>query len=243
MNLTGKIALVTGAGRRIGRVTALSLARAGCDVVVHYNRSKSDAKATAGEIAKIGRRSETVQADLVDPARIEAMFTLIAQKFQRIDVLVNNAAIFARSHIETLESGQWDAMMAVNARAAALCIRYALPLMNAGEGAIVNITDVAAETPWPAYAAYCASKAALLSLTKNAAKALAGKNIRINAVAPGAILWNDNTTDTEKQSLMDKIPLKRFGKPEDIAAAVVFMAQHDYITGQTLRVDGGRCVR
>jgi pteridine reductase len=170
------------------------------------------------------------------------MFSCVAREFPRIDVLVNNAAVFSRCPIESLESDQWDAIMAINARSPALCIKYALPMMNGGEGAIVNITDIAAENPLSAYAAYSASKAALLSLTKVAAKSLAKKNIRVNAVAPGIILWDENTTDAEKRAIMDKIPLNRSGRPEDIAAGVVFLAQHDYITGQTLRIDGGRCI-
>ncbi len=242
MDLTDKIALVTGASKRIGRAIALALGRAGADVVVHYNRSQSEAEATAEEIAAAGRRAKTVRADLAEPDQIAEMFDAIAEKFARLDVLVNNAAVFERTPIETLSAERWDAQMNVNARAPALCIRHAIGLMPSG-GAIVNITDIAADRPWPAYAAYCASKAALLALTKSAALAFAGRNIRVNAVAPGAILWADDTSEAEKQAVLDKIPLKRLGCPDDIAAAVVFLASQDYITGQTLGIDGGWCMR
>ncbi len=241
MELTDKIALVTGASRRIGRAIALALGRAGADVIIHYNRSQSEAEATAGEIAAAGRRVETVRADLAEPDQIAEMFDAITKKFARLDVLVNNAAVFERMSIETLSAERWDAQMNVNARAPALCIRHAIGLMPNG-GAIVNITDIAAEKPWPGYTAYCASKAALLGLTKSAALALAGRNIRVNAVAPGMILWPEGVPEKEQQKIIAHIPLKRPGRPEDIAAAVVFLAQHDYITGQTLRIDGGWCM-
>ncbi len=233
--------MVTGAARRIGRAIALALGHAGADVVVHYNRSQSEAEATAGEIAAAGRRTKTVRADLAEPDQIAEMFDAITEKFARLDVLVNNAAVFERTPIETLSAERWDAQMNVNARAPALCIRHAIPLMSDG-GAIVNITDIAAEKPWPGYAAYCASKSALLSLTKSAALALAGRNIRVNAVAPGMVLWPEGVPEKEQQNVIARIPLKRPGRPEDIAAAVVFLAQHDYITGQILRIDGGWCM-
>ncbi|MDY7010447.1 MAG: SDR family oxidoreductase [Planctomycetota bacterium] len=239
MDLDGKIALVTGAAQRIGREIALALGRAGADVVVHYNRSQIEAETTAGQIRTLGVRADTIQADLSEPEQIEAMFAAVGEKFARLDVLVNNAAVFERTPIEALLANQWDSQMNINARAPALCIRHAIGLMPDG-GAIINITDVAAKAAWAGYPAYCASKAALLALTKSAANALADRNIRVNAVAPGAVLWQPSAAEAEKQTILNKIPLKRLGRPEDIAAAVVFLARHDYITGQTLRIDGGR---
>lgn len=238
MELNGKVALVTGAARRVGREIAVSLARAGCDVAIHFNRSADDAKTAARQIADLGRRAELFGADLTDPARIAAMFAAIGKTFSHLDVLVNNASVCDRTPLASLTGEQWDAEMAVNARAAALCIRYASELMTSG-GAIVNITDIAAESPFPAYVAYCASKAALLAMTKSAAKALAGRNIRVNAVAPGVVLWQDGLDEETKQKVIAQVPLKRPGCPQDIAAAVVFLASQDYITGQNLRVDGG----
>ena len=236
MELTGKTALVTGASKRIGRAIAMALAEAGANVIVHCNRSTDAAEATAVDIRAIGVEAHVVRADLSEPDRIEAMFASI----ERLDVLVNNAAVFDRTPLDELTADQWDAPFAVNARAPALCIRWSLPLLrSAGAGAIVNITDIAAEKAWAAYPAYCASKAALLALTKSAARSLAGENIRVNAVAPGAALWADDQDEKDVQAVIGQIPLKRAGSPEDIAAAVVFLAGHDYMTGQTLRIDGG----
>jgi NAD(P)-dependent dehydrogenase (short-subunit alcohol dehydrogenase family) len=241
MDLNGKTALVTGAAKRIGRSIALSLARAGADVIVHYNRSEDDARATAATIADIGRRAELIAADLVCPEQIEAMFAYIADTFGDSDrplgVLVNNASVYHRTPIASLTAEAWDRTQAVNARAAALCIRHAIPLMAPG-GAIVNITDISAEDPRAALPAYCASKAALLALTKSAAKALAPE-IRVNAVAPGAIMWEDDIPEDQKHRVLAQVPMKRTGRPEDIAAAVIFLCQNEYITAQTLRVDGG----
>jgi len=238
MELNGAKALVTGAARRIGRAIALALAEAGADVMVHYNRSRSQAESAAEAIEALGVRGETVQADLADPDAIEAMFRAVAGAFGRLDVLVNNAAVFAPTPLADLTAEQWDAPFAVNARAAALCIRHAMPLMPRG-AAIVNVTDISAEKPWAAYPAYCASKAALLSLTKSAARALAGRGIRVNAVAPGAVAWHEGASDAHKQAVLAQVPLKRPGSAADVAAAAVFLARNDYITGQSLRVDGG----
>ena len=242
MDVHGKIAVVTGAARRVGRAIAVGLADAGADVAVHYHRSAAAADETVQALRLAGGRAEAFQADLADPADIERLFEGIAQTFGHIDALVNSAAVYNRTPIDSLTADQWDADFAVNARAPALCIRCALPLMPDG-GAIVNITDIAAEKTWPGFPAYCASKAALAALTGSTAKALAARKICVNAVAPGAILWQDDSSDQQKQNVLQQVPLRRTGTPEDIAAAVVFLVRNDYITGQTLRVDGGWCMR
>jgi len=239
MELQGKIALVTGSARRVGRAIATALARAGADLALHYGRSADDARSAAEEIRAMGRRAELFQADLAQPGRIEAMFAAIARHFGRLDILVNSAAVCDRTPIETLTAAQWDAELAVNARAPALCIRYAIALMTHGEGSIVNVTDVAAERPRADYPAYCASKAALQALTKSAAKALAGRNIRVNAVAPGVVEWPEGLREERKENVLRNVPMKRPGSPRDVAEAVLFLCRHDYITAQTLRVDGG----
>jgi pteridine reductase len=241
MVLNGKTALVTGAAKRVGRCIALSLARAGADVIVHYNRSEDDARQTASMIQDMGRRAELIRADLASPDQIEAMFAQLTEFFpdtpQPLDLLVNNASVYHRTPLDTLTADQWDREMAVNARAPALCIKHAIKLMHPG-AVIVNITDISAEDPRAALPAYCASKAALLALTKSAAKALA-PDIRVNAVAPGAILWENEISEAQKQRVLDQIPMKRTGRPEDISAAVIFLCQNEYITAQTIRVDGG----
>jgi NAD(P)-dependent dehydrogenase (short-subunit alcohol dehydrogenase family) len=241
MVLNGKLALVTGAAKRVGRCIAVSLARAGADVIVHYNRSEADAGETASLIRQIGRRAEIVQADLAQPDQIDAMMLRVAEMFgespKPLGVLVNNASVYNRTPLAGLTADQWDHEMAVNARGPAICISRAMPLLGPG-ASIVNITDVSADDPRAALPAYCASKAALEAVTRSAAKALA-PNIRVNAVAPGAILWEDSISESQKQFVLNQIPMKRTGCPEDLAAAVIFLCQNEYITAQTLRVDGG----
>ena len=237
IDLTDKIALVTGASQRVGKAIAAALARAGADIALHYNRSADAAQATAAELRALGRRVELFQADLADPAQIEALFTRVQEVFGRLDILVNNAARYERTPIDTLTAEQWDAQMTLNARAPALCIRCALPLMSAG-GSIVNITDISADRPWGGYVAYCAAKAALQAVTRAAARSLASRSIRVNAVAPGAILWQDESED-HRQAVLRHVPLGRTGTSDDVAQAVLFLCTSQYVTGQTLRVDGG----
>lgn len=238
MELDGKIAMVTGGAVRLGRAVVLALARRGADIALHFGTSADQARQTADEVRALGRRVEVFQGDLARPEQIAEMFNRIGRAFGRLDVLVNSAAVYHRTPIESLTAEQWDATQVVNARAPALCIRHASALMPDG-GAIVNITDIAAEKSWGGYPAYCASKAALTALTKSCAKALARRNIRVNAVAPGAILWEESTDAKTQRQVLAQVPMKRAGRPDDIAAAVVFLAEQDYITAQSLRVDGG----
>jgi len=238
MDLTGKIALVTGGAHRLGRALVLALADAGADIALHYRRSQAKACETGEEVRTLGRRVELFQADLACPEQIAALFADLGERFGRLDVLVNNAAVYHRTPFETLTAEQWDAEMAVNARAPALCIRHAAPLLTDG-GAILNIADVGAEKGWAGFPAYCAAKAALLALTKSAARALAPRRIRVNAVSPGVAAWQEGIADKERQSVLAQVPMKRTGTPADVAAAAMFLIRNEYITGQNLRVDGG----
>jgi pteridine reductase len=216
----------------------LSLARAGADIAIHYGHSADEAAELADMIDEIGRRAVLFQADLAEPDEIEHLFAAISAEFGKLDVLVNNASVYHRTPFDTLTVDQWDAEIAVNARAPALCIRYAAPLMPDGS-AIVNITDARTETARADWPAYSASKAALLAVTKSAAKALAARSITVNAVGPGAIMWEPDISEQSKAAVLAQVPMKRIGSPEDIAEAVVFLVRSDYITGQHLRVDGG----
>ena len=239
MNLCEKVVLITGASRRVGLAIAGGFAAAGARIALHYHRSADQAAAAADALRSAGAKVTLFQADLTSEPQIAAMFEAIAGQFAHLDVLVNNAGVFYRTPLESITVEQWDFAQAVNARGAAICIRCAIPLMRPGGGAIVNITDISAEKSWASYSAYCASKAALQSLTKSAAKSLAGDNIRVNAVAPGLIGEDQGLSQWQLQSVLEQIPMRRAGRVEDVAAAVVFLAQQDYITGQTLRVDGG----
>ncbi|MCJ7543224.1 MAG: SDR family oxidoreductase [Phycisphaerae bacterium] len=237
MELQGKIALVTGASRRIGREIALALGRAGADLALHYFRSAQAARQLTEEVRSLGRRAEAFQADLAVPQQIADLLEAVGAAFGHLDVLVNNAALCQPTPIDTLTPQQWDAALAVNARAAALCIHHALPWMSAG-GTIVNIAD-AAITSRPDHLAYCASKAALLALTANCAVALAPRGIRVNAVSPGIALWQEGDGEELKQQMLRRIPLGRIGGAESVTQAVLFLLRSDYVTAQDLRVDGG----
>jgi pteridine reductase len=242
MDLSGKAALVTGAARRIGRAIALALARAGADVAVHYNRSAAEAEGTVEEIRRLGVRALAVRADLRRLDEIEAMFAAVAEAFGRLDVLVNNASVFYPTPLGELTEAEWEESLGVNAKAPAFCIQAAGRLMRAGGGAIVNVTDIAAARPWRTFVAYCASKAALAAVTVSAAKALAPAGIRVNAVAPGVIEPPAGTSPESVSRLVRDVPLGRRGSPDDVAAAVLFLLRSDYVTGQTVTVDGGKSI-
>lgn len=238
MELQGKIALVTGASRRIGREIALALAQAGADLALHYFHSADQARQLADEIRALGHRAETFQADLADPRQIAGLLAAVGKAFGRLDILVNNAALCLPTPIAALTAEQWDSQLAVNARAAALCIRHALPLMTAGS-TIVNIADASAPAGRADYVAYCASKAALLAVTTSSALSLAPKGIRVNAVSPGIALWQDGDGDELKAQMLRRIPLGRIGGADSVVQAVLFLLRNDYVTGQDLRADGG----
>lgn len=243
MNLEGAVAIVTGAARRVGRAIALHLARRGCDIALHYHRSSDDAESLAGQIREIRRRCLLVQADLAKPESWSRIVDETVNGLGSLDILVNNASIFAPMAGDGFDLAQWQHTMQVNLTAAAALCHHAAPhLRKTGNGKIVNITDIAAEKPWSHHIAYCASKAGLVNLTKALAKALA-PDVQVNAVAPGIAIFPEDYDETTRARLIDKVPLKRAGTPEDIAAAVGFYcADGDYITGQVVAVDGGRSV-
>ncbi len=243
MNLEGAVAIVTGAARRVGRAIALDLARRGCDIAVHYHRSTNDAQSLASQIREIPRRCVLVQADLAQPESWPRIVDETVGGLGRLDVLVNNASVFAPISADGFDLEQWQQTLHVNVTAAAALCHYAVPhLRRTGHGKIINITDIAAETPWSDHIAYCASKAALTNLTKALAKALA-PDVQVNAVAPGIAVFPDDYDEATRARLIAKVPLKRAGTPQDIAAAVGFCcAEGDYITGQVIAVDGGRSV-
>ena len=238
MELTGKVALIIGATGKIGRAITTALSDAGANVIIHYNRSKETADELAQQIRSTGKQADIVQADLSQQQNIERMFASIADKTSHLDILVNAAGGILRTPIDNLSFKQWDELMNVNARGPAMCINHAARLMPEGS-VIINITDISAQRGWGDYAVYCASKAALEAFTKSAARALAGRNIRVNAIAPGLVSFPSDFPEDRKKRILSSIPLKRPARVEEIAASVVFLAKHDYITGQVLRIDGG----
>lgn len=235
------VALVTGGAVRVGRAIALELARAGCDVVVHYRRSRAQAVAVVDAVRATGRRAEALGADLADPEAIRTLFAEVDRRFGRLDVLVNSAAVFRRTPLDTLDEAAFDFHVATNLKAPYLCsIEAGRRMTAAGSGAIVNVTDVAAERPFKNHVPYCVSKAGLVMLTRGLAKALA-PTVRVNAVGPGTVLFRDDESDDQRRAVIARIPMGRVGTPEDVARAVRFLAlEAGHVTGQVLLVDGGR---
>jgi pteridine reductase len=227
------LALVTGAAHRLGKVFALTLARQGFDIILHYHQSKEDALQTQAEIESVGRRVILSQADLTDPTRIQSLVS----NFNALEVLVNSAAFMPSGNVDLLTLENWDTSLDLNLRAPFLLAQECAKKMNTG-GLIVNITDVGAQKAWSRYPSYTVSKAALESLTKILARALAPQ-IRVNAIAPGFVLQSDIVSDEEWQRLINRIPLKRAARMEEIASALEFLWKNEYITGQTIVVDGG----
>ena len=227
------LALVTGAAHRLGKVFAMTLARQGFDIVLHYHQSKDEALQTQAEIEAVGKRALLSQADLTDPAQIQ----LLVSTFDSLNVLVNSAAFMPSGNVDLLTLENWEMSLDLNLRAPFLLAQECAKKMNAG-GLIVNITDVGAQKAWSRYPSYTVSKAALESLTKILARALAPQ-IRVNAIAPGFVLQSDIVSDEEWQRLINRIPLKRPAQTEEIASALEFLLKNEYITGQTIVVDGG----
>jgi NAD(P)-dependent dehydrogenase (short-subunit alcohol dehydrogenase family) len=240
MDIHGKVALVTGAAHRVGKVIALALAGRGAHVVVHYNRSEEAARETVAEIRALGVQAITVKANLGNPLEIEDMFTQIEAFFGRLEILVNSASTFQPAELLELTLDDWNYTMAINLRAPFQCSQLAAHLMLArgAGGAIVNVADVAGQRPWPKYPHHSVSKAGLLMLTQVMAKSL-GPDIRVNAVVPGPVLKPEHLPDARWHRLGQKLPLKRTGRPENVGQAVAALVENDFITGAILNVDGG----
>ena len=241
--LQDQVALVTGAGRRIGRVIALTLARAGANVIVNYNESKEGAQATVQEIARLGVRALAARADVSRPKQVTAMFRAVEKHFGRLDILANNAGIFFPVKWDKLSEDDWDRILGVNLKGAFFCAQAAARLMQRqGHGRIVIISSLGGLRAWPDYIHYCASKAGVISLTRCLAKALA-PHIQVNSVAPGTILFPGEKRDAKMKRIISGIPLGKPGRPEDIAETVLFLAtRSDFITGQVFVVDGGKSI-
>jgi NAD(P)-dependent dehydrogenase (short-subunit alcohol dehydrogenase family) len=246
MHLQDKVAIVTGGAHRVGKAIALALAKAGAHVVVHYGGSEQAARETVSAIESFGVRAISVQADLRDPAQIDRLFEVVAAHFDRLDVLVNSAASFLKRPYDDTTVNDWQAVMQTNLRAPFLCSQRAARLMHraaqrADEPAlIVNIADLSGIYPWKGYALHGLSKAGIIHLTKVSAYELA-PDVRVNAIAPGAILPPPglDAQDETWQGFARRLPLQRTGHPDQIGQTVVFLAQNDFITGAVIPVDGG----
>ena len=243
MPLENQVALVTGAGRRIGRVIALTLARAGANVVVNYNQSRQDAHSTVKEIERLGVESMAVRADVAKPTEVKAMFRAVEKRFKRLDILVNNAGIFFPVWWEDLREKDWDRILGINLKGPFFCAQAAARIMKRhARGRIINISSLGGIQAWPKYMHYCSSKAGLIMLTRCLARALAPE-IRVNSVAPGTILFPGEKRGPEMEKIIRSTPLKKAGRPEDIADMVLYLATSgDFVTGQVFVVDGGKSI-
>lgn len=241
MELKGKVALVTGAARRVGRTIAVRLAERGAALAVHYNRSRAEAEEVVGEIERAGGRARAFGADLERVAEIERMTAEVLAAFGRIDVLVNCASVFYRKPLDELTERDWDLNLDVNLKAPFFLAKFAGAAMRRqGAGKIVNIGDWAGIRPYSNYLPYTVSKSGLIGLTRALAKALAPE-VQVNCVALGPVMPPQDYSSEENTRLAEATLTKRLGSPDDVANAVLFLCEGtDFATGSTLLLDGGR---
>lgn len=242
--LQGKVALVTGGARRVGAAIARRLHGAGARVAIHHRSSGADAAALAAELNAVRPGSAYVlQADLLDSARLPELVQSALERFQRLDVLVNNASSFFPTPVGSVDEAAWHDLMGTNLKAPLFLSQAAAAHLKTVRGCIVNITDIHGERPLPGYLVYNVAKAGLAALTRALAREL-GPEVRVNAVAPGPILWPHDrawSEPSERERVIGQVFLKREGEPGDIARAVHFLvADAPYVTGQVIAVDGGR---
>jgi pteridine reductase len=240
MELGGRVALVTGAGRRLGRAMALALGQRGMSLALHYHRSEDGARSLADEIERAGGRAFCFQADLTDARAAQDLPLQVTSRMGGLDVLVNSAAVMQRLSMEETTPEQWDAILALNLRSVFFCTRGAAPVLRRVRGKVVNLADLAGLEPWPAFAAHSISKAGVVMLTKVLARSLAPE-VTVNAIAPGAVLVPEDYTDDDRDRLARSTPLRRLGSPSDVVSALLYLLEGgDYVTGEILVVDGGR---
>jgi pteridine reductase len=243
MELSGKVALVTGAGRRLGRAMAQALAARGMSLAIHHHASAEGAEQLREEIVRAGGRAACFNADLADAAAARALPERVVAQWGRLDVLVNSAAIMRRLRLEETTPDDWDAIHHLNLRAVFFCTQGAAPALKAARGKVVNLADLAGLEPWPGFAAHSISKAGVVMLSKVLALSLAPE-VTVNAIAPGAVLVPEDYPPEERDRLARSTPLRRLGTPSDVVNALLYLLEGgDFVTGETLVVDGGRHAR
>lgn len=244
LDLTDKIALVTGGSRGIGRECALRLSRSGARVIINYHKSREKAEEVLAKIAHHGSEADLFQADISQPDGVEMLFSFVRERFENLDILVNNAGIIKDNLLLSMKISDWDRVHDVNLRGAFLCTKWAAEMMMLNHrGKIINIASIAALRGGTGQANYASAKGGLVSFTRACAVELSGKGIQVNAVLPGFIL-TDMSKRVRKRGgelILKQIPAGRFGMPIDVANIVAFLAsdQSDYISGQAISVDGG----
>lgn len=238
----GRVALVTGAGQRVGQAIALALGAEGYRVAVHYHASAEGARKTASALRGLGVGNDTFAADLGDPDAPAALAQAVFERFGRIDLLVNSAAVMHRQVLDDVTPAAWDEQFAINLRAPFFLARAVAQVMGAAGGAIVNIGDHLAHESWPTLVPHGIAKAGVEAMTRQLARQLAPR-VRVNAVIPGAVLAPEGWPADARDAFIAATPLRRLGTPDDVAQAVVFLANAPYVTGECLTVDGGRHLR
>ncbi len=236
------MALVTGGARRVGRAIAVALASRGYDIIVHYNSGSDEAVATCDALRALGVRAQHLRADLSDVSAAQRLPERAHAVFGHLEIVVNSAAMMLRTPVGDVTPSDWDMMFALNLRAPFFVSQAAAPLLAPQQGVIINIADLAAYETWPAYVPHAITKAGVVQMTRGLARALA-PNVRVNAVAPGAVLLPDEWDDGTAQRLASTTPLRRLGSAEDVAQAVVYLCEATYVTGEVIIVDGGRHIR
>lgn len=236
------VVLITGAGKRVGAVIARTLHAAGYDLALHYRQSSAEAELLASSLERQRQDSTcTVQGELADIATLPAMVQRVLDRFGRLDGLVNNASAFYPTPVGTATVAQWNELFASNAQAPFFLAQAATPALREARGAIVNLVDIYAERPLANHPVYCMAKAALAAMTHSLALDL-GPDVRVNGVAPGAVMWpSDGKPYDDQQAMLERTPLKRAGSPDDVAGTVLWLLRDaPFVTGQIIRVDGGR---
>jgi len=240
MEIPGKVALVTGGAHRVGRALVLGLARAGADIVLCYHRSEAAAAATADEVRALGRRVFARGADVSNETDVRLLIEGVAAEFGRLDVVVNSASLFESAAFDAITGQDWDRVLGVNLKGPFLVAREAAPLLEKdGGGVIVNIADLSAFQTWPSYVHHSVSKAGLVHLTRVLARVLAPA-IRVACIAPGTVLPPPGHDDEDHAGGRERRLTARAGEPEDVVRALLYLVESDFVTGDVLRVEGGR---
>jgi pteridine reductase len=240
--LAGRVALVTGAGRRVGRAIAVALGSQGMRVAVHYNESVGGARDTAQLIEESGGIASLVRADLRDVTACEQLIDAIVLEQGELHTLVNSAAVMVRTPVGEVSMEAWDDMFALNVRAPFFLAQRAAHMLRLAHGNVINIADMAAFETWTGYVPHGMTKSAIVQMTRALAHVLAPE-VRVNAVAPGVVMLPEGFDEAAAAHLRSTTPLGRLGTPEDVAQAVLYLLQAEYVTGEVIRVDGGRHVR
>jgi pteridine reductase len=241
MKTSESVALVTGAGHRLGRAFALAIASRGSQVAVHYNSAKEPARETVRLIEALGRSARLFNSDLTDPDGPQALVDSVVSEMGGLDILVNSAAVMERTPLGEVTVPAWDSMFALNLRAPFFLAQAAANVMKPGS-TIVNIADLAAFETWPGYIPHAITKAGIVKMTESLARVL-GPGIRVNAIAPGAVLLPDEWDEKSAERMAETTPLQRIGEPADAVGALLYLLDARFVTGETIVVDGGRRIR